>query len=91
MFVRRGHNGAERLVGGGLVGAAFRHRTSRAGDPQVHTHVVVANAAQGPDGALVGAGCPALVRACPYGRVPLPIRPPRRNPPHGWTPTGNRW
>ena len=50
VFVRRGHNGAERLVGGGLVGAAFRHRTSRAGDPQLHTHVVVANAAQGPDG-----------------------------------------
>ncbi len=48
--MRRGHNGAERLVGGGLVGAAFRHRTSRAGDPQLHTHVVVANAAQGPDG-----------------------------------------
>ncbi len=50
VFVRRGHNGAERLVGGGLVGAGFRHRTSRAGDPQLHTHVVVANAAQGPDG-----------------------------------------
>jgi conjugative relaxase-like TrwC/TraI family protein len=50
VFVRRGHNGGERLVGGGLVGAAFRHRTSRAGDPQLHTHVVVANAAQGPDG-----------------------------------------
>jgi len=50
VFVRRGHNGAERLVGGGLVGAAFRHGTSRAGDPQLHTHVVVANAAQGPDG-----------------------------------------
>jgi conjugative relaxase-like TrwC/TraI family protein len=50
VFVRRGHNGAGRLIGGGLVGAAFRHRTSRAGDPQLHTHVVVANAAQGPDG-----------------------------------------
>ena len=50
VFVRRGTNGIERLVGGGLVGAAFRHRSSRAGDPQLHTHVVVANAAQGPDG-----------------------------------------
>lgn len=29
----------------GLVGAAFRHRTSRAGDPALHTHVVVANQA----------------------------------------------
>ncbi len=45
-----GNEGVERLVGGGLVGAAFRHRSSRAGDPQLHTHVVVANAAQDPDG-----------------------------------------
>ena len=50
VFVRRGTNGVEPLVGGGLVGAAFRHRSSRSGDPQLHTHVVVANAAQGPDG-----------------------------------------
>ncbi len=50
VFVRRGTNGVERLVAGGLVGAAFRHRSSRAGDPQLHTHVVIANAAQGPDG-----------------------------------------
>lgn len=50
VFVRRGHNGTESLEGSGLVGAAFRHRSSRAGDPQLHTHVVVANAAQGSDG-----------------------------------------
>ena len=50
VFVRRGHNGTESLEGGGLVGAAFRHRSSRAGDPQLHTHVVVANATQGSDG-----------------------------------------
>lgn len=48
--VRRGAGGAVELPGGGFVGAAFRHRTSRAGDPQLHTHVVVANMAQGPDG-----------------------------------------
>jgi conjugative relaxase-like TrwC/TraI family protein len=40
---RRGHGGADQLVGDGFVGAAFRHRTSRAGDPQLHTHVLVAN------------------------------------------------
>jgi conjugative relaxase-like TrwC/TraI family protein len=40
---RRGHDGLESLEGDGLIGAAFRHRTSRAGDPQIHTHVVVAN------------------------------------------------
>jgi conjugative relaxase-like TrwC/TraI family protein len=40
---RRGRNGTEVLDGDGLVAAAFRHRTSRAGDPQLHTHVVIAN------------------------------------------------
>jgi conjugative relaxase-like TrwC/TraI family protein len=63
--VRRGHNGtkAERDAGlergwekaraepaGGFVGAAYRHRMSRAEDPQLHTHVVVANMARGEDG-----------------------------------------
>ncbi len=42
-FTRRGTNGRQVLRGGGLVVAAFRHRTSRAGDPQLHTHAVVAN------------------------------------------------
>jgi conjugative relaxase-like TrwC/TraI family protein len=42
-FTRRGHAGAQRVRGDGLVAAAYRHRLSRAGDPQLHTHVVVAN------------------------------------------------
>jgi conjugative relaxase-like TrwC/TraI family protein len=33
-----------------LVGAAFVHRTSRNGDPQLHTHVLAANAVLGEDG-----------------------------------------
>jgi conjugative relaxase-like TrwC/TraI family protein len=63
--VRRGHNGtkAERERGdprgwerarsepaGGFVAAAYRHRMSRAQDPQLHTHVVAANMARGADG-----------------------------------------
>jgi conjugative relaxase-like TrwC/TraI family protein len=40
---RRGHGGLERVAGEGFVAAAYRHRLSRAGDPQLHTHVVVAN------------------------------------------------
>jgi Ti-type conjugative transfer relaxase TraA len=47
---RRGHGGAVQVRGRGFVAAAFRHRSSRAGDPLLHTHVVVANATQGPDG-----------------------------------------
>lgn len=63
--VRRGHEGtkAEREAGdprgwqrlrtepaGGFVAAAYRHRMSRAQDPQLHTHVVCANMARGRDG-----------------------------------------
>jgi conjugative relaxase-like TrwC/TraI family protein len=42
-FTRRGRNGVLRVRGDGFVAAAYRHRLSRAGDPQLHTHVVVAN------------------------------------------------
>jgi conjugative relaxase-like TrwC/TraI family protein len=49
-MARRGACGLRRIGAGGLVAAAFRHRTSRAGDPQLHTHVLVANAVCGEDG-----------------------------------------
>jgi conjugative relaxase-like TrwC/TraI family protein len=42
-FTRRGRDGAERLRGEGFIAASYRHRMSRAGDPQLHTHVVVGN------------------------------------------------
>ena len=49
--VRRDHNGTDRYKAtGGLLGVAFEHRLSRSGDPQFHTHVLVQNAAKGPDG-----------------------------------------
>src|SRR5215213_2660885 len=49
--VRREHNGTDRYQAtSGLVAVAFEHRMSRSGDPQYHTHVLVQNAAQGPDG-----------------------------------------
>lgn len=41
--------GTRRLPGAGFVAAQFRHRTSRAGDPQLHWHILVANATVGPD------------------------------------------
>jgi conjugative relaxase-like TrwC/TraI family protein len=47
---RRGAAGMHAIRGNGLVAAAFRHRTSRAGDPQLHTHVLVANLTLGADG-----------------------------------------
>jgi conjugative relaxase-like TrwC/TraI family protein len=48
--VRRGRAGVRREVGEGFVAAAYRHRMSRAEDPQLHTHVVAANMARGADG-----------------------------------------
>jgi conjugative relaxase-like TrwC/TraI family protein len=49
--VRRDHNGSDRHhVQTGVLAVAFEHRLSRSGDPQFHTHVLVQNAAQGPDG-----------------------------------------
>jgi conjugative relaxase-like TrwC/TraI family protein len=47
---RRGRGGRRSVAGEGFLAAAFRHRTSRAGDPQLHTHVVIANGVKGADG-----------------------------------------
>ncbi|MBF6555945.1 MAG: relaxase domain-containing protein [Acidimicrobiales bacterium] len=49
-YARRGRDGKQLIEADGYIGAAFRHRTSRAGDPQLHTHVVVPNLVQGSDG-----------------------------------------
>ena len=48
--LRRGKNGVIRERGSGFVAAAYQHRTSRAQDPHLHTHVIVANLAKSPDG-----------------------------------------
>jgi conjugative relaxase-like TrwC/TraI family protein len=47
---RSGKNGVVQEDIRGVVGAAFDHWDSRAGDPQLHTHVVVMNRAQSEDG-----------------------------------------
>ena len=47
---RRGHGGVQQVSGRGLLAVGFDHRTSREGDPLPHTHLVVANRVQGPDG-----------------------------------------
>lgn len=54
---RRGNGGMVPVRGEGFVAAAFQHRTSRAGDPLLHHHVLVANLVrdgQGRWGALDG-------------------------------------
>ncbi|HEY7951490.1 MAG TPA: MobF family relaxase [Solirubrobacteraceae bacterium] len=47
--VRRGHGGERVERAQGLIAASYRHRMSRALDPQLHTHVVAANLACGRD------------------------------------------
>jgi conjugative relaxase-like TrwC/TraI family protein len=42
-FVQRGKGGTAIERGAGFVGMAFLHRSSRAGDPALHVHVVTAN------------------------------------------------
>ncbi len=43
LHARRGSKDRGRIETDGLVAAAFDHRTSRSGDPLLHTHVVAAN------------------------------------------------
>ncbi|PKQ21907.1 MAG: transfer protein Tra, partial [Actinobacteria bacterium HGW-Actinobacteria-5] len=46
LYTRTGSGGVNQVNVRGLVGAAFVHRDSRAGDPDLHTHVAVANKVQ---------------------------------------------
>ncbi|MBT9254585.1 relaxase domain-containing protein [Phycicoccus sp. MAQZ13P-2] len=50
LFTREGKDGARQVETRGLVAAAFTHRDSRAGDPDLHTHVAVANKVQTREG-----------------------------------------
>ncbi|WP_130014290.1 MobF family relaxase [Serinicoccus sediminis] len=49
-YTRTGTGGARQVDVTGLVATAFTHRDSRAGDPDLHTHVAVANKVQTLDG-----------------------------------------
>jgi hypothetical protein len=50
LFTRTGPHGIRQVNVRGLVAATFTHRDSRAGDPDLHTHVAVANKVQTLDG-----------------------------------------
>ncbi|WP_246169418.1 MobF family relaxase [Actinotalea subterranea] len=51
LFTRTGHAGCRQERTAGMIDTAFDHWDSRAGDPNLHTHVVVANKVRGADGA----------------------------------------
>src|SRR5215218_4353528 len=50
LFTRTGPQGIRQVNVRGLVATAFTHRDCRAGDPDLHTHVAVANKVQTLDG-----------------------------------------
>ncbi len=49
-YTRRGKGGVAQVEVDGLIAAAFTHRDSRAGDPDLHTHVAVSNKVRAKDG-----------------------------------------
>ena len=49
LATRVGHAGLTTVATRGAVAAAFDHPDTRSGDPNLHTHLVVANRVQGPD------------------------------------------
>ncbi|MGY1868213.1 MULTISPECIES: MobF family relaxase [Nocardia] len=50
IFTRLGRNGVRQADVEGIVAARFTHRDSRAGDPDLHTHVLIANRVRTLDG-----------------------------------------
>ena len=63
LFTRTGHAGCRQIATRGMLAAAFDHWDSRAGDPNLHTHVVIANKVQGPDGSWRSVDSKALHHA----------------------------
>ena len=59
--------------GAGFVAAAYQHRTSRAQDPHLHTHVIVANMARTADGEWRALDGEAILQDLPARRR-LPLR-----------------
>ena len=52
-YSRLGRNGVRQVQVRGVIAAAFTHRDSRAGDPNLHTHVALSNKVQTLDGQWV--------------------------------------
>jgi conjugative relaxase-like TrwC/TraI family protein len=63
VFTRQGHNGVRHVEVRGLLAAVFVHRDSRAGDPNLHTHVAIANKVQTLAGDWLAIDAQVLYRA----------------------------
>jgi hypothetical protein len=71
LFTRQGRNGLRQINVTGLVAAAFTHRDSRAGDPDLHTHVAVANKVQTLGGRWLSIDGRVLFKATGLRRKPI--------------------
>jgi conjugative relaxase-like TrwC/TraI family protein len=63
LFTRLGAGSCAQVTTGGAVAAGFDHPDTRTGDPNLHTHLVLANKVQGPDGAWRSVDSRALYTA----------------------------
>ncbi len=63
VFTRQGHDGIRHVEARGLIAAVFVHRDSRAGDPNLHTHVAIANKVQTLTGEWLALDATVLYRA----------------------------
>ncbi|MDP9092590.1 MAG: relaxase domain-containing protein, partial [Actinomycetota bacterium] len=61
-YTRRGTDGVAQVDTTGLIAAAFTHRDSRAGDPDLHTHVAISNKVCTADGRWLSLDGRALYR-----------------------------
>ena len=74
LFTRTGPQGIRQVNVRGLVATAFTHRDSRAGDPDRHTHVAMANKVQTLDGRWLSIDGRVLFKAHVPRRRPTPPR-----------------
>ena len=79
-----GRNGIRQVNVRGLVATAFTHRDSRAGDPDLHTHVAVANKVQTLDGRWLSIDGRVLFKANVAALGDLQHRPGAPPARHGW-------
>ncbi|MEV6987512.1 MobF family relaxase [Sphaerisporangium sp. NPDC051017] len=61
-FTRTGKGGIAQIQTNGLIAAVFDHYDSRAGDPNLHTHVAISSKIQGADGKWRSLDARALYR-----------------------------
>ena len=73
LFTRQGKNGLRQVNVTGLVAAAFTHWDSRAGGPDLHTHVGVANEVQTLDRRWLSIDGRVLFKATVAPVVMLPL------------------